>query len=294
MRKLILSLLALCSISSALNAQTVLMMPDSTNNRLVTFDPFNGSLINSNVFGLAAGTPVHAMQVGNEIWVSEQLGDRVSRWSFSGSSLGALTGTMDNLRGMEQVGNTIYVCNDGTGNGAPGESLRMFDASGNSLGFFATPSSSPFGILDHRGRLLVSSDAANDDVHSYSYAGSPLGTFHNSTSLNFAEQMDIDVNGNVLVAGFSTNNVVRLDPGTGALVGQFTASGARGVHQLGNGDIMWTNSSGVHIFNVSTGGSSQVYSGGGRYIDVLTVPEPGTVVAFMVLAGLASRRRIKK
>lgn len=136
----LLVVLALAAIGSAgAVAQTYIMMPDSTNNRLVTFNPTTGAVVNTNLFGLAAGTPVHAMQVGNEIWVSEQIGDRVSRWSMTGTSLGAITGTLDNIRGMGLVGGTVYVTNAGTGNGAPGAALRMFDTAGNSLGFFATP-----------------------------------------------------------------------------------------------------------------------------------------------------------
>jgi DNA-binding beta-propeller fold protein YncE len=268
-------------LSAGANGQ-FLMMPDSTNNRVVLFDPNNGALINSNYFALAAGTPIHAMQVGNEIWVSEQVGDRISRWNLTGTSLGAITGTMDNLRGMEQVGNTVFVCNDGTANGAPGAALRMFDATGASQGFFATASSSPFGILDQDGGLLVSSDVANDDVHRYTYAGGSLGTFHNTASLNFAEQMDESPTGDILVAGFSSNNVVTLDKASGALLSSFTASGARGVAQLGNGNILWTSGSGVFVFNTTTQQSTQVYTGGGRYLDVLNVPEPTTA---MMLAG---------
>lgn len=286
------ALLAASLLAASLaGAQTYLMMPDSTNNRLVLFDTFNGSVVNSNAFSLAGGTPLHAMQVNDEIWVSEQIGDRVSRWSFGGSSLGAITGALDNIRGMEQIGGTVFVTNSGTANGAPGAALRMFDTLGNSLGFFATPGSTgPFGALDFGGDLLVSSSNANDDVHRYTTAGVSLGTFHNSASLNFAEQMNYNAAGNILVAGFSSNNVVTLD-GTGAIVGSFAASGARGVYQLGNGNILWSNGSGAHIFDVTTGGSAQIYSGGGRYFDVLVVPEPATVVTLLAGVALAARRR---
>lgn len=286
------SLFVALTLVSAAHAQVELIMPDSTNNRIVKFDPFNGAVLNPNAFGLAGGTPVHAMQVGNEIWVSEQVGDRVSRWSFTGTSLGAISGALDNIRGMEEIGGTVFVTNAGTANGAPGAALRLFDTSGNSLGFFATPgATSPFGALDFRGDLLVSSANANDDIHLYTVGGTSLGTFHNSTSLNFAEQMNFDSNGNVLVAGFSSNNVVTLD-GSGAIISSFSASGARGVYQLGNGNILWSNGSGAHVFNPLTGQSTQVYSGGGRYFDTLVVPEPGTLLALLGgIAVLARKRR---
>lgn len=293
MKRISIIAFAVVAVASA-HGQAVLIMPDSTNNRIVSFSAFDGSLINSSVFGLAGGTPIHAMQVGNEIWVSEQIGDRVSRWSGTGTSLGAITGALDNIRGMGLIGGTVYVTNAGTANSAPGAAVRTFDTLGNSLGFFATPNApSPFGILSHQGGMLVSSSSANDDVHRYTLAGASAGTFHNTTSLNFGEQMDHDQSGNVLVAGFSSNNVVRLDPNTGALINSFTASGARGVRQLGNGNILWSNGSGAFVFNTATGGSTQVYTGGGRYFDLYNpVPEPATMLAmFAGVSALALRRR---
>jgi len=269
------------------------IMPDSTNNRMVLFNPTDGSVVNSNYFALAGGTTVHAMQVGNEIWVSEQIGDRVSRWSLNGTALGAITGGLDNIRGMGMVGNTVYVTNAGTANGAPGAAVVMYDTNGNPMGSFATPNApSPFGILAHQGGLLVSSSSANDDIHRYTLAGTSAGTFHNSTALNFAEQMDFAPTGNILVAGFSTNNVVTLDANTGAVVNSFVASGARGVYQLGNGNVLWSNSAGVHVYDVSLGTSSQVYAGGGRYLQYAAVPEPATMAILGGgLAVLLRRRR---
>lgn len=296
----------LCALAAGpAAAQTFIMMPDSTNNRIALFSTLDGSVVNSNYFALAGGTPIHAMQVGSEIWVSEQIGDRVSRWSLTGTPLGQIgggaTGGLDNIRGMGQVGNTVYVTNAGTANTAPGAAVVMYDNTGASLGFFATPqASSPFGVLSHQGGLLVSSSNANDDIHRYTLAGAALGTFHNSTTLNFVEQMDFAANGDVLAAGFSSNNVVRLDPNTGAVISTFAASGARGVFQLDNGNILWTSGTGAFVFDVGLGTSSQVYTGGGRYLDTLTlsaVPEPGAALALVGLAGayfVRRRRRVRR
>lgn len=287
--------LTLC-LGAVATAQTFVIMPDSTNNRLVSFDPFDGNVINSNMFALAGGTPLNAMQVGNEIWVSEQIGDRVSRWDLAGNSLGAITGALDNIRGMELYNGVVYVSNSGTSNGAPGAALRMFDTSGNSLGHFTTPQvSSPFDVLAFNGNLLVANSNANDDIHLYSTGGNSLGTFHNSTSLNFVEQMDFALNGHILAAGFSTNNVVWLDPTNGAITQSFAASGARGVFQLGNGNILWSNSSGAWIYDATNGTSTLIYSGGGRFFDLYVVPEPTTMIAFGAgLAALVARRRNRR
>ncbi|MCX7688187.1 MAG: hypothetical protein N2045_09475 [Fimbriimonadales bacterium] len=261
--------------------QTYVMMPDSTNNRLVLFDPETGSVVNNNLFGLAGGTPLHALQVGNEIWVSEQLGDRVSRWSFTGDFLGALGPSgLDNIRGMALIDGVLYVTNAGTANGAPGPAIVKFDAStGTPLGFFSTAglAPSPFGILRDGETILVSSASANDDIHRFDLNGNSLGTFHNSTALNFVEQMAFDADGNILAAGFSSNNVVVLDRDTGAILRSFSAPGARGVFQLRNGNILWTNSSGAHVYNPSTGTSTLVYAGGGRYLDLLALRVEGDI-----------------
>jgi hypothetical protein len=287
------------------SAQGVILMPDSTNNRLVAFDPMNGALLTSNMFSLVAGAlPIHAIQVGNEIWISEQSGDRVGRWGLDGTFLGQIgggaTGGLDNIRGMALIGDTLYVTNGGAGNGSPGaNSVVMYSTAGALVGSFQTTglAPSPFGILAYQGGILVSSSSGNDDIHRFTLLGTSLGTFHNSTSLNFVEQLAFATNGSILAAGFSSNNIAYLDPNTGAILSSFTASGARGVYQLGNGNILWTNSAGAHIYDVTAGTSSLVYAGGGRYLEFAPVPEPSTVAAFGVgalLLGLRAARQAKK
>lgn len=294
MRNFLGSLMAAALLASGALAQPYIMMPDSTNNRIVTFDPFDGSVMNPNLFGLGGGTPIHAMVVGNEIWVSEQVGDRVSRWSMTGTPMGQIgTAGLDNIRGMGLVSGTVYVTNAGTANSAPGNAVVMFDTNGNPMGSFTTTglAPSPFGILEHQGGILVSSSSGNNDIHKFNLAGGSIGAFHNSASLNFAEQMNYATDGNVLVAGFSSNNVVRLDVNSGAVMETIAASGARGVIQLGNGNIMWTNGSGAHVFNVTTRTSSLVYSGGGRYLEL--VPEPMSLFGLGAGLALLARRRRK-
>ena len=274
------------------SAQGVVLMPDSSNNRLVAFSAVNGSVLNSNMFALTANTtPVHAIQVGNEIWVSEQIGDRISRWSFDGNLLGQITG-LDNVRGMALIGNTVYVTNSGTNNGAPGNAVVMYSTGGALMGSFSTAglAPSPFGILGHQGGILVSSSSAGDDIHRFTLTGTSIATFHNSTSLNFVQQLAFASNGNILAAGFSSNNIAFLDPNNGNLLGSFAASGARGVFQLSNGNILWTNGAGTSIYDVTTGTSSLVYAGGGRYLEFAAVPEPSTVAAFGMGALLLTLR----
>jgi hypothetical protein len=221
-------------------AQDFLMMPDSTNNRLVSFSPVDGSVINSNLFALQGGTPISAVKVGNEIWVSEQIGDRVSRWSTTGTLLGNIGGAvpgggLDNLRGAAFVNNTYYVTCAGTANGAPGDAVVMYDASGSPLGSFTTAAlaSGPFSVLSFQGDLLVAGSNNNADIYRFSTTGTPLSIFHNSTAISFAHQVNSYGCCDVICGGFTTNNVVHFDAVGNALSsGTFAASGARGVYYL--------------------------------------------------------------
>jgi sugar lactone lactonase YvrE len=304
MKKLLHSLLAATALIAALagtiSGQGLVIMPDSTNNRLVAFDPMNGALLTSSMFSLGGNTPVHAIQVGGEIWVSEQIGDRVSRWGLDGTFLGEIggaSGGLDNVRGMAAIGDTLYITNAGTANGAPGAAVVTYSISGGSFtGSFSTAATapSPFGILAHQGGILVSSSSANDDIHRFTLAGTSLGTFHNSASLNFVEQLVFATNGSILAAGFSSNNVAYLDPNTGAILSSFAAGGARGVYQLGNGNVLWTSGAGTFVYDVTTSTSTQVYTGGGRYLEFAPVPEPSSLLACATGGGillLALRRR---
>ncbi|MEO5721923.1 MAG: PEP-CTERM sorting domain-containing protein [Chthoniobacterales bacterium] len=293
------SLLAACLLLFTLafhaSGQGLVLMPDSTNNRLVAFDPMNGAVLTSNMFALApSSTPVHALQVGAEIWVSEQIGDRVARYDFSGNFLGAITG-LDNVRGMALIGNTVYVTNAGTNNGAPGNAVVMYNFGGTLIGSFPTTgfAPSPFSILAHQGGILVGSSSANDDIHRFTLTGTSIGTFHNTVSLNFVEQLAFAGDGSILAAGFSSNNIAFLDPNNGNLLSSFAAGGARGVYQLGNGNILWTSGAGASIYDVTTQTSTLVYAGSGRFLQFATIPEPSTLAILSLgalIVGAATRR----
>src|SRR5690606_548828 len=108
----------------------VLLVPESTNDQVMAFDPFDGSLISMNYIDGSGilGTPINAIQVGNEFWVSDQIADGVFRFDLSGTFLGQFNNTpLDNVRGIEFYNNRLYVSNSGSANGAPGDAVVIFD-----------------------------------------------------------------------------------------------------------------------------------------------------------------------
>ncbi|MEL6139354.1 MAG: hypothetical protein AAFR42_18355 [Cyanobacteria bacterium J06628_6] len=139
------------------------MIPDSVSDRVLLFDPEDGSLVDDNFIngeGLFT-TPINAIQVGEEIWVSDQVADSIFRFDLTGGLLGSIVDGLDNIRGMALVDDTVYVSNAGTTNNAPGEAVVTFDTEGNNLGFFIT--GDPYDIFAYNGELLINDINRDDD-----------------------------------------------------------------------------------------------------------------------------------
>ena len=278
-----------------------LMVPDSTNDRVMLFSSFDGSLINDNFIDMVpqgASTPINSVQVGQEIWVSDQVADSIFRYSLDGSThLGTISGGMDNVRGFEVVGNTAYVSNAGTNNGAPGNGVVTIDVPSATInGFFVTGDTgvgSPFDVLAYNGNLLIN-DIDGEDIDVFNNGGAFQSVFVESdgvSGIDFPEQMAETSSGTILAAGFSSPAGIYEYDSSGSLLNYYdVGTGLRGVHELGNGTIMFTDGSGVHIFDPNTGNISDSISGvSARFIEAM-IPAPGGT-ALLGLAGLAAFRR---
>lgn len=201
---------------------------------------------------------------------------------------------INNVRGLEVVGNTVYAV---TGNDSAtfGEGLVRIDATtGNVIG--STVGRDPadvsyFDVLHFNGELLVTNiDGGNDGIERYDLDGNFLGILASSdgvTSFDFPQQLAVNSAGNLLVAGFSVPSGVYEVTPDGTILGLVAGMdlGTRGVVELGNGEIAYTNGA---IF----ASDSSVYSDGAsfRFITRTSVPAPATA-ALLGLGGLFARRR---
>jgi hypothetical protein len=293
------SALVVAAIAGMASAQ--IMIPDSTSDDVMLFDAFDGSLLNASFIDLSpvgASTPINAIQVGSEIWVSDQVADSIFRFSLDGSThLGTITGGMDNIRGIEYAGNTVYVSNSGANNGAPGESVVTIDVPSLSVsGFFLVgddQSGDPFDVLNYHGDLLIN-DIDGQDLERHATNGSWLSTFHNSdgvSGIDFPEQMALTSSDTVLAAGFSSPSGLYEYDAAGNQINYWAlGSGLRGVIELGNGNILFTDGSGVYVFDPVNGTISASMTGvSARFADTL-IPAPGAL-SILGLAGLAAVRR---
>jgi hypothetical protein len=275
------------------SAQDFVLMPDSTSDKIVLFDYSNGALVNANFILDSAGvlydfsTPKDAFQVGNEIWVIDQVSDQVVRFDLQGNHIATLlpgVAMIDNARGGCFANGTVYVSNDGSGNGATADSLIMFDSAGNRLGATTVTNSgsSPFDVEAYNGELLVTHFTAANNTARYDYAVSLLGIFHASTGVgdvNNAEQVSIRSNGNVIVAGFSSPAGIYEYSPAGTLVSTYSVgSGLRGVIELGNGNLMFTDSAGAKVYDVVLQTTTTVHASTGcQFLNKLSIGPSGPV-----------------
>jgi len=175
---------------------------------------------------------------------------------------------------MELANGRVYVSNGGATHGAPGASLLMFNVNGASLGSF--PAGDPRDVLDFNGELLVSA-GGSDDIDRFSYTGAFLGYFVNSNgagAINLPAQLARNSAGHVLAAGIANPSGLYEYDSAGVQLNYWPAGfSARGVAELDNGDLLYTDFIGVHTFNIASGISTDVITGiGVQYISPLNPP----------------------
>jgi hypothetical protein len=248
-----------------LGSTGLLLVPESTNDRVMAFDPLTGDLVDADFVPsdpTNLGTPIHALlnTCGlPAIHVSDQINDVVHAYDLDGGYLGVFappggpnTAILDNIRGLWTEQGYIFLVT--VGGGTNQDAIAAFDpTSGFSLGNFVTNGlgglDSPFSAIvrwDVEELLVAGIDS--DAVHRYSSGGAYLGDL---TAVDgFPEQIALAANGNVLIANFSgaQEGIVEVTA-AGAPVGVHTApglTGYRGVYELPSLNLLVTTGTGVH------------------------------------------------
>lgn len=245
----------------------LLLIPESTNDRVMAFDPATGDLVDPDFIPADPdnlSTPIHAIlsSDGASILVSDQIDDVVQQYDLAGTYVGVFApagggdpAILDNIRGisLRPNGNLLVT----VGGGANDDAVAEFDTGGNFLGNFvangAAGLDSPFDVFEVQVTALTAGDfvvggITSDAIHQFDPSGSPLADF--APLDTFPEQLYQAPSGNLLVGNFSGSQegVVELDP-TGAVVGVYdpaSLGGYRGAYELPNGNILTTNGGGVH------------------------------------------------
>lgn len=267
---------------SRLRTVGLLFIPDSTNKRIMTFDPVTGDLIDPNFILLdndATGTVVNAiMGPTDNILVSDQTRDVVHQYDLDGTYLGifapaggANTAILDNIRGiaLKQNGHLLVTVAAGGNQNA----IAEFDFDGNWVGNFIAAGSgglnSPFEVYLREGTDWLVGGSSSSMVHRYHLdTGDYLGDF--APVATFPQQILELPNDNVLVANFSSTQGVHEFLADGSLVGVYrpaALSSFRGVWELPNGNILTSTSGGVYEIDRSNNLIDTKYTGQSRYIE---------------------------
>jgi hypothetical protein len=289
-------------------ASANILVVDSGNDVVSLLNGFNGSVIQQNFLDINAAaaaegytgslTPKEAIEIGGEIWVSDQVADRIWRFdSLTGQPLGSVgSGELNNIRGMEVVGNQLFI-SQGSAGTSFSEGIVVYDLNANAFtgsfnGGFADGDISYNDVLFYNGELLVT-DSDSDSIDRYDLSGNFLGLFAESdglTDFDFAQQMTIASNGNLLVGGFSLPAGVYAFQPDGTALGIVAGQdiGPRGAIELGNGEILYSGGINLRTDNgIILGGAGFNF----QYFTATTIPAPGAGVALLMGLGAIARRR---
>ncbi|NND64151.1 MAG: T9SS type A sorting domain-containing protein [Flavobacteriaceae bacterium] len=257
---------------------------------VVLLDDHNGSIFNPSFIDLtplSQGTPKALIQVGEELWIADQIEDRIDRFDLSGTYLSTISGGLDNIKGMAVVNETeVWVTNAGSNNGAPGDAIVRFDLSGNNLGFFATSGTdSAFDIIDVGGEVYISYISTESKIERRDYNGNVLGNIVEEGVVQFIQQIEYNpLNDSVYAAVFSTtgtnsSGLYEFAVSDGSILNYWDVGNLRGVAALSNSNILVSSSAGVTILDPDTNDTTVISTESGQYfgrIDLSPCTTPPT------------------
>ncbi len=274
-----------------------LLIPESTNDRVMAFDPATGDLLDANFIPADEAhlsTPICAIlsSTYDSILVADQVEDVVQEYDLEGNYVGVFapaggvnTAILDNIRGISLRANgNLLVTVGGVAND---DAVAEFDTDGNYLGNFIANGSggldSPFDVT-LIGNWMVSG-ISSDAIHMYDATGAYLSDL--TAIEEFPEQVAEAGNGNILVGNFdgTQEGVVEYQP-DGTLVGVYSPAslgGYRGAYELPNGNILTTTGDGVHEIDRSGNLVETKVSGvGARFIELISGAVPVELLAITV------------
>jgi hypothetical protein len=269
--------LALASMSPPLLAQDLLLIPDSGSDRVWAFSALDGSLVDDAFIsdpGTSGGVDVFNRPIevlvgaAGELYVTDQFADVVSEFTSDGAFVGVFslggvrdTDVMDNIRGGHVLtigagAGDVLVTNSGRTNDlvVSQKNVKRFNPlDGSELEDFAFNRyggiRGPFDVCEFMGEVLVA-DEGQDKIVRYTPEGKFNERFTSAfdyPQLDFPQQMFATNDDTLLVCSFSAGFILEFDA-AGALVGQYdpgTLDLYRGVHELDNGNLLVTTTTGV-------------------------------------------------
>lgn len=291
---------AIGTMVSTVHAADVLLIPDSTTDTVMAFDPADGTLLDAAFIpdpGSPGGfdvliQPIHAIDSGRgTILVSDQNRDAVLEFGFDGSYIRVFTNggvidnsVLNNVRGIAMRPNgELLVCNSGNTSGiieANRNAVVPFDSNGVQAGQFIFQRyggiDGPFGVLVLDDMVLVSSDSRNF-IARYTPDNKFDDLFARDPQFSFLQQIALSQQNTILVAAFSPGFIAEYarDGTQLGVINPPSLSGYRGVAELDNGNLLVTTGTGVHeVTRTSLLVQTERATSGARFIErVKLAPE---------------------
>jgi hypothetical protein len=265
-----------------------LMVPDRLGNRVLLLDGVTGDVVNADF--IPDGRPTYviespraAIQVGNQIWLSDEGSRAIHRFTagLTPQYIATIPGPFSLIRGINVVGDHVYAVHSGTSNGAPGNVLLMYDFGGNQVNQVSLGTMNTYDVVPFQGGLLISS-ITGDNIERFTAGGDYVGVFHDSdgvTGIDLPNQMKV-VSDGVWAAGFSDpSGVYKYDLAGVQTVYLPVSTTAVGVHPLPDGKMLvvqtLTTDGGIYRWDPSTGAYDLVIAGPSfQYIHTLNLASP--------------------
>ncbi|MBN1634681.1 MAG: T9SS type A sorting domain-containing protein [Ignavibacteria bacterium] len=287
------------NISPRTSIISMLLVMDSYNNKVIGLDTQTGDIIDTSFIprqDTMLATPKVAMQTPlGKIFISDQIKDVVYEFDTAGTFIqifapqgGQNNSILDNIRGIGfRPNNNLLVT---VGSGANTNTLQQFSSSGSHIGtFISNPSlTSPFDVIYVDNKYYVTSSTTSASavkIGIFDSTGAYIGPFTTRDSTRFCQQIIKLDDGNFAVAAFSIPGVgIQIFSPNGTFIKVLTGvSNNRGVYQLGNGNFVTTNATGLYEIDDTTGALVRTIISGasvfsGQYITKY-VPGPVTGIS---------------
>ena len=221
----------------------VLLIPESSGDVVGMYDPFDGTYLGDLINGSGLfSTPINAIKgPDGNIYVSDQVSDAVFVFDTLGTYLSTYADAsdgLDNIRGIDFRNDTLYVT-------AYGPYVARFAGPHDRLSDFINGAGAFDIHFMEDGRALLGSHASPNGVRFYDVDGTLISQLFD---VDFPEQVTYDdlTPGDFLSAAFTTGNRIDDFDVHGTIYQSWSWDYGRGVHRLGNGNLLATSSHSSH------------------------------------------------
>ena len=287
---LILFLLFMGGVPKIIAQNYILGVSSGSNNKSIyLIDATDGTILDSSFINLnsqSPGTLKDVLQVGEQLWITDQTGDKIFIYDIYGNYLSEIATGLDNIRGLELVNREVWVTNDGSANGATADAIMRYSLTGSFLGYYLSSNTSLFDLVDAGSGMVYVSGLTNQGIHKINYYGNSIGNLVGPDVFRNLQQINLTSSRDLLAAVFQNHassgnaaGVYKISTADGSILNRWPATGMRGVIELANGDILYSNDSGMYKINTTNNTVSIVASGSFQYFAKANLPHLNTPTA---------------